>query len=76
VATTISGMDSMAVLRRNVEIAAGFKPMSARQMEALRRRVREHAEDGRFELYKTTAMHDGTEGRRQHGYPSDEELSA
>jgi hypothetical protein len=45
-------------------------------MEALRRRVREHAEDGRFELYKTTAMHDGTEGRRQHGYPSDEELSA
>ena len=45
-------------------------------MEALRRRVREEARDGRFELYKTTAMHDGPIGRAQHGYPSDQELSA
>jgi len=75
VATTISGIDSMAVLRRNVKVADGFTPMSARQMETLRRRVREEAGDGRFELYKTTAMHDGTVGRQQRGYPSEEELS-
>ena len=25
--------------------------------------------DGCFELYKTTAGHDGDEGRKQHGFP-------
>jgi hypothetical protein len=50
--------------------------MSAREMERLRRRVRDEAADGRFELYKTTAMHDGPTGREQHGFPSEEELSA
>lgn len=39
-------------------------------------RVREQAADGRFELYKTTAQNDGTVGRKEHGYPDDEELSA
>jgi aryl-alcohol dehydrogenase-like predicted oxidoreductase len=76
VATTISGIDSMRVLRQNVAIADDFKPMSARQMERLRKRVRDEAADGRFELYKTTAQHDGPTGREQHGFPSDEELSA
>jgi hypothetical protein len=28
------------------------------------------AGDGRFELYKTTAEHDGPVGRAQHGFPS------
>ena len=74
VATTISGIDSMRVLRQNLRVAAGFKPMSQRQMDALRKRVREEAEDGRFELYKTTAMHDGKVGRQQHGFPSEEAL--
>ena len=76
VATTISGIDSMRVLRQNVAIADDFKPLSARQMERLRKRVRDEAADGRFELYKTTAQHDGPTGREQHGFPSDEELSA
>jgi hypothetical protein len=38
--------------------------------------VRKAAEDGRYELYKTTATHDGKVGRKQHGFPSDEELAA
>ena len=76
VATTISGIDSMRVLRQNLRVAAGFAPMSSRDMAALRRRVQAEAEDGRFELYKTTAKHEGTIGRAQHGYPDDEELSA
>ena len=76
VMTTVSGIDSMKVLRQNLKVAAGFKPMSARQMDALRRRVREDAEDGRYELYKTSAKHEGPEGRKQHGFPDDEELSA
>jgi aryl-alcohol dehydrogenase-like predicted oxidoreductase len=76
VATTISGIDSMRVLRQNLRVAAGFKPMSQRQMDALRKRVGEEAEDGRFELYKTTATHDGKVGRQQHGFPSEEEVAA
>jgi aryl-alcohol dehydrogenase-like predicted oxidoreductase len=76
VATTVSGIDSMRVLRQNVEIAAGFTPMSPRQMEAVRRAVRHEAADGRFELFKTTAMHEGKVGRQQHHFPSEEELSA
>jgi aryl-alcohol dehydrogenase-like predicted oxidoreductase len=76
VATTISGIDSMRVLKQNVAVASKFKQMSPREMEALRRRVREQAEDGRFELYKTSAMHEGPIGREQHGFPSEEELSA
>ena len=76
VATTVSGIDSMKVLRQNVRIASGFTPMSKRQMDMLRRRVSEEAADGRFELYKTTARHDGPIGRQQHRFPTDEELSA
>jgi aryl-alcohol dehydrogenase-like predicted oxidoreductase len=76
VATTISGIDSMRVLKQNLKVAAGFKPMSQRAMAALRRRVAEEAGDGRYELYKTTAMHEGPIGRAQHNYPSDKELSA
>jgi predicted aldo/keto reductase-like oxidoreductase len=76
VMTTVSGIDSMRVLKQNLKVAAGFKRMSPRQMEALRVRVREEAEDGRFELYKTTAKHEGPVGRRQHGFPDDDDLCA
>ncbi len=76
VATVISGMDSLNVLRKNLRIASQFRPMTKREMAALRRRVAEQAADGRFELYKTTATHEGEVGRAQHGFPSEEELSA
>jgi aryl-alcohol dehydrogenase-like predicted oxidoreductase len=76
VATTVSGIDSMKVLRQNLKVAAGFTPMSERQMNALRRRVQEEAADGRFELYKTSAKMEGPIGRKQHGFPDEEELSA
>jgi uncharacterized protein len=76
VATTVSGIDSIRVLNQNVKVADDFEPMSPRQMERLRKRVHDEASDGRFELYKTTAMHEGKIGRKQHGYPSEEELSA
>jgi aryl-alcohol dehydrogenase-like predicted oxidoreductase len=75
VTTTISGMDSMRVLRQNLKVARGFKPMSQQEMQQYRRRLADRAADGRFELYKTTAQHDGVEGREQHGFPSQEELA-
>jgi aryl-alcohol dehydrogenase-like predicted oxidoreductase len=76
VTTTISGIDSMRVLKQNLAVARGFKPLSARQMEALRRRLSEEAGDGRFELYKTSAQHDGPVGREQHGFPTEDEVRA
>jgi aryl-alcohol dehydrogenase-like predicted oxidoreductase len=76
VATTVSGIRSPKMLRDNLKIARGFSPMSARERAAYERRVADQAADGRFELYKTTAEHEGKVGRQQHGYPSEEQLSA
>src|SRR5687767_12508610 len=75
VATTVSGIDSMNRLKQNVRVASDFKPFSAAQMAKLRHRMAEVASDGRFERYKTTAEHDGDEGREQHGFPLQEELA-
>jgi aryl-alcohol dehydrogenase-like predicted oxidoreductase len=74
VATTISGMDSLTVLRQNLKIARGFKPYSALEMHALRDRCAPLAADGHLELYKSTKKYDAAVGRDQHGYPTMEEL--
>lgn len=74
VATTISGIDSLAVLRQNLAVARDFKPYSADEMEALRRRCASAAGDGHLELYKSTKKYDGNIGREQHGYPNQKEL--
>jgi aryl-alcohol dehydrogenase-like predicted oxidoreductase len=76
VATVVSGMDSIEVLRQNVGIARGFMPMTETEMAALRDRVAPLAGDGRFELYKTSKVYDGAIGRGQHGFPSKGEIGA
>jgi aryl-alcohol dehydrogenase-like predicted oxidoreductase len=76
VTTTVTGIDSMRVLRQNLRIAGDFTPMSADEMETLRVRVADSAADGRYELYKSTAKHEGDVGRKQHGFPSQEEIAA
>ncbi len=76
VATTISGIDSMRVLRQNLKIAQGFKPMTSAEMTAHRRKLAELGGDGRFESYKVTAEYDGPEGRSEHGFPPPGELPA
>jgi aryl-alcohol dehydrogenase-like predicted oxidoreductase len=75
VATTVSGMNSLRVLRQNLKIARGFTPMTDQEMQAYRSHLADRAADGRFELYKTTARHDGPEGREQHRFPSPAELA-
>lgn len=75
VCTTVSGVDSLTVLRRNLEIARGFSPMNARERKAYEQSLSEYAQDGRFELYKTSAEHEGEVGRKQHGFPSQDELA-
>jgi len=74
VAVTISGIDSLGVLKQNLEIARGFLPMTSAEMHALRERCRFDASDGRFELFKVTKKYDGDVGRTQHGFPTSNEL--
>lgn len=74
VATTISGIDSLAVLRQNLAVARGFKPMTAAEMKAFRKRCAGAAGDGHLELYKSTMKYDGDLGRGLHGLPSQKEL--
>jgi aryl-alcohol dehydrogenase-like predicted oxidoreductase len=76
VATVVSGIDSMRVLKQNLAVARGFKPLSATAMQAIRQRVADHAVHGRFELYKISAAFEGEETRRVHGLPSQSEMPA
>ena len=69
VATTISGVDSLAVLHQNLAVARGFKPLSEEQMQAIRTKAADAAGDGHLELYKSTMKFDGAIGRKQHGFP-------
>ena len=54
VSTVLCGMDSVAMLRKTLKLATGFKPYHAGEMDALRQKARQVAGDGRFERYKTT----------------------
>jgi aryl-alcohol dehydrogenase-like predicted oxidoreductase len=76
VATTVSGIDSLKVLRQNLRLAQNFQPMSAREMQDLRARCAREAADGHLELYKTSKKYDGPIGRRQHKFPLEAELTA
>ncbi len=74
VATTISGMQSLDVLKQNLEVATNFSPMSEGEMTELRKRCSSEAANGHLELFKTTTKYDAKVGREQHGYPAEEEL--
>ena len=76
VAATVSGIDSLKVLRQNLHIAHNFKPLSSEEMQALRSKCSEWASDGRLELYKTSKAFDGPPGRKQHGFPPLSDLAA
>lgn len=74
VATTISGVETIEVLRQNLTIACGFQPLASSAMHELRERCREYAADGHLELFKTSVKYDGDIGREQHGYPKEQEM--
>jgi predicted aldo/keto reductase-like oxidoreductase len=73
VATTITGMEKLDVLRQNLKIAQEFEPMPAAEMEALRARCKKLAADGRFEHYKVSLQFDNPEARLAHNFPIDPE---
>lgn len=76
VSATVSGIDSLKVLRQNLRIARNFKLLSSEEMQTLRSRCAAWAADGRLELYKTSKAFDGPPGRKQHGFPPLEDLPA
>ncbi len=71
VATTICGMDSLQILRQNLRVARGFKPLTDDQMKDLRDRHAKAAGDGSYELYKMSLRYDNPEARLPHGFPLD-----
>jgi uncharacterized protein len=71
VATTITGMDSLEVLRQNLAIARGFTPMTAEEMQALRDRCAREAADGRHEPFKLSLQFDNPQARLAHDFPLD-----
>jgi aryl-alcohol dehydrogenase-like predicted oxidoreductase len=71
VATVVSGMDSLAVLRQNIAVADDFVPLSAAERAALLARSAPHAAGAVAEPFKSTRRFEGVEGRIANGYPLD-----
>jgi len=69
VTTTITGMESVAVLRQNIAIAKGFQPLQQAEMEQLVAAVQPVAGDGRYEVYKTSLRYDDVVTRQMHEQP-------
>lgn len=61
-------VDDLAILKKNLKLAATFKPYHAGEMDLLRQKAKAVAGDGRFERYKTTQEFDGQLGQAAHGY--------
>lgn len=68
VSSVLSGMDSAAVLRKNLKVVTDFKSFHAGDMDALRQKGRTVSGDGRSERYKTTQDQDMPEGLVAHGF--------
>lgn len=56
----ITGCDTMEILDQAIEAARTFTPLSDADRAALLARTVEAAKSGRFELFKTTSVYDGT----------------
>jgi aryl-alcohol dehydrogenase-like predicted oxidoreductase len=73
VATIITGMEKLEVLRQNLKIAQNFRPMTPDEMRALETRTAEAAADARFELYKVSLKFDNPQARLAHEFPLDDQ---
>ncbi len=56
----ITGCDSMKILDQAFEAARTFQPLTTAQLDALVAKTRDVALSGRYELFKTTSVFDGT----------------
>ena len=58
--TVITGIDSLEILKQDLEAVKTFKPLTEEQIAALLKKTAEAAADGRYERFKTTNGFDGT----------------
>jgi uncharacterized protein len=58
--TVITGIDSMEILKQDLDAVKKFRPLSKQQVADLLARTARAASDGRFEGFKTTNGFDGT----------------
>ncbi len=58
--TVITGIDSLRILKQDLEAVKTFRPLSKKQISALLARTAKPASQGRFEGFKTTNGFDGT----------------
>jgi hypothetical protein len=56
----ITGCESMEDLEQALTAARTFKPMSESQVKSLLNKTAQSAATGKFELFKTTSVYDGT----------------
>ncbi|HEY8504706.1 MAG TPA: aldo/keto reductase [Gemmataceae bacterium] len=68
IASLVVGIDSMEVLRQDIAVARDFKPMQGEELEALLKKVKPKAGDGRHEHFKSTQAFDGPYHQKQHGF--------
>lgn len=66
VASVVSGMDSLDLLKQNIDSARQFVPMTQVEREALLKRTASAGQDGKWEKYKTANTFDGWYGRTIH----------
>ena len=60
VSVIITGCQSLKLLRQALGVARSFSPMTKEQRAALLAKTAKAASDGKYELYKTETVHDGT----------------
>jgi uncharacterized protein len=65
ISVQITGIDSEQILNQAFEAARTFKPLSEAEVASLLERTKPLAQEGKFELYKTTSNFDGTGHRPQ-----------
>ncbi|MGA2059229.1 MAG: aldo/keto reductase [Thermoguttaceae bacterium] len=59
-ATVITGIDSLDILRQDLDAVRDFKPLTSQQIASLLERTAQAAAEGRFEPFKTGNMFDST----------------
>jgi uncharacterized protein len=65
IAVQITGIDNEVILNQALDAARTFKPMSEAEVASLVERTSGAAQEGKYELYKTTADFDGTAHKPQ-----------
>lgn len=68
ISSLVVGIDSMEILKQDVEIAKTFSPLEGAELEALLAKVKPVAGDGRYEYFKSMQTYDGPYHREQHGF--------